>query len=359
MQPAESVSPSRVIIHADVDAFYASIEQRDHPELRGKPIAVGGPPDRRGVIMTASYEARKFGVRSAMPSRTAMGLCRQLIIVPAHFATYHDASQTIMAIFRERATEVEPLSLDEAFLDVTDYVSNFQQAEEYAKEIKAAVLAATQLTISLGVAGTKLVAKIASDFDKPDGCTVVPPESARSFLAPLPVRRLWGVGPKTEAVLNGCGIERVEQLANADEAWILQRLGPWAIRWQQLAQGRDLREVAPRADNKQASREITFDRDTRDAAQIRDTIASMASNLQHALDGSGPARTVHIKIRYFDFRTITRQRRTRSIRTEAEITAVAQELFDRWWDGRAVRLVGVGLSNFIVRPPHQLSLFEE
>jgi DNA polymerase IV len=353
-----SVKP-RVIIHADVDAFYASVEQRDHPELCGLAIAVGGSPDRRGVIMTASYEARVFGVRSAMPSRTAVGLCPQLIILPARFDAYQAASRTIMGIFEERASAVEPLSLDEAFLDVSNHVSSFEDATEHARVIKAAVFGATALTISLGVAGTKLVAKVASDFQKPDGLTAVPPEGSREFLAPLPVRRLWGVGPKTEAMLAKAGIERVGQLADADEEWIIRRVGPWALRWRSLARGLDEGEVAPRSETKQISREITFERDTRDGDRLRETLAGMASRLAGSLESTGAARTVHIKIRYADFHTITRQRRAGTLMRADEISRHAYELLEAWWDGKPVRLIGLGLSNFVTRPRDQLSLFDE
>ncbi|HEV3309001.1 MAG TPA: DNA polymerase IV [Chloroflexota bacterium] len=349
----------RVIIHADVDAFYASVEQRDNPALRGRPVAVGGSPLRRGVIMTASYEARQFGVGSAMPSRTAMGLCPHLLIVPARFNAYHEASRIIMEIFRANATMIEPLSLDEAFLDVSEKVDGFGNAIDHARGIKETVFESTRLTVSLGVAESKFVAKIASDFEKPDGLTPVSPNETRAFLAPQPIRRLWGVGPKTEAVLKAAGFEFIGQLADAEDDRLLDRLGPWALRWQLLARGQDDRVVAPRTENKQSSREMTFDRNTRDADQLRRTLSGMAGELARSLhDDGGPPRTVHIKIRYGDFTTITRQRRTGAITSADAIAAEAIALLEQWWDGRPVRLIGVGVSNFVARARDQLSLFD-
>lgn len=353
----ETLPPSRVIIHADVDAFYASVEQRDNPELRGRPLAVGGSPDHRGVVMTASYEARKFGVRSAMPSRTAVRLCPNLVLVPARFDAYHRDSNAIMAIFQQRATRIEPLSLDEAFLDVSEMVTDFDDACERAHAIKTEVLKQTKLTISLGVATTKLVAKIASDFEKPDGLTAVRPEDARTFLAPLPVRRLWGIGPKTEEVLKAAGIGTVGELAGADDSRLLRRLGAWAIRWKLLAQGLDDRAVSTHRDTKQMSREITFDRDTSDGEKLRQTLAHMARGLAAGIEHTGAARTVHIKIRYSDFQTLTRQRQAGVLVTADDITTHARELLERCWTGQPVRLIGLGLSNFVTTARDQLSLF--
>jgi len=352
------MSAPKIIIHADVDAFYASVEQRDNPALRGLPVAVGGDPARRGVIMTASYEARRFGVRSAMPSRTAVTLCPQLVLVPARFGAYTEASRIIMDIFRTHATTVEPLSLDEAFLDVTEVAKDFDEARRDARKIKDLVREKTELSISLGVASSKLVAKIASDFEKPDGLTLVPEHEARSFLAPLPVRKLWGIGPKTEEVLRAAGVETAGQLADSEEDWIMSHLGPWALRWRLMAQGQDIRQVTPAREYKQSSREITFDRDTRDRERLCQTIRDMAERLARPLPESGAAQCVHVKIRYADFRTITRQRRTNALVTGEQVAFHALELLDRWWDGKPVRLIGVGLSHFVSRPKDQLSLFE-
>lgn len=321
------------------------------------PVAVGGDPGHRGVIMTASYEARRFGVRSAMPSRTAVNLCPQLILLPARFSAYTEASAVIMAIFRSSAVTVETLSLDEAFLDVTGLVSGFEQARRHAASIKQEVRLATSLTVSLGVAASRLVAKIASDYNKPDGLEVVPAAHAREFLAPLPVRKLWGVGPKTEAIFNRAGIRTAGQLAGAEEQWILKRLGPWALRWRLLAQGVDFPPAAPRRENRQTSREITFERDTSDRARLCETLNHMAGGLARTLEATGPPRCVHLKLRYGDFRTITRQRAGGALLEADDIARRGVELLDQWWDGKPVRLIGLGLSRFIIHSPDQLSLF--
>lgn len=349
----------RFVIHADVDAFYASVEQRDNPSLRGRAIAVGGAPNSRGVIMTASYEARRFGVGSAMPSRTAMRLCPQLVIVPPRFDAYQAASQTIMDIFRERARAIEPLSLDEAFLDISDRVEDFGHAHDHGQSIKRAIANATGLTASLGLAASKLVAKIASDWQKPDGFTAVPEAETIAFLAPLPVRRLWGVGPKTEAAMRQAGVERIGQLAEADDDWIMSHLGAWGLRWKGLARGEDDRGVESRGRAKQVSREMTFDRDIRDSQLLRGKMSDMAQSLAQSARNHGGARTVHIKIRYANFRTISRQRRAEGLLADATgITALALALLDGCWDGKPVRLIGVGLSGFPEASPDQLSLFD-
>jgi DNA polymerase-4 len=345
-----------VIIHADMDAFYASIEQRDNPALRGKPIAVGGDPNRRGVVMTASYEARTYGVRSAMPSRTAVGLCRDLILVPPRFQAYTDASRQIMAIFSEHAQAVEPMSLDEAFLDVSDRAPTVPAARELALEIKHKVRDATRLTVSFGVAGTKLVAKIASDFHKPDGLTCVEEANMTAFLAPLPIRKIWGIGPKSEERLVRSGFRTIGELAAADDDAVLGLLGPGGFGWRSMARGEDPRRVAPRDRNRQISREITFDRDTDDLARISSVLTGMAESIARSIGGSGVPRTVHIKLRYADFRTITRQVTCGSVTTPGQITQHALALVDQHWDRRKIRLIGVGVSGF---PEHgQLSLFE-
>ena len=347
------------MIHADVDAFYASVEQRDNPHLRNRPVAVGGSPNSRGVVMTASYEARRFGVRSAMPSRTALELCPQLELVPARFEAYREASEIIMAIFRNNATVVEPLSLDEAFLDVTERASQVRIAALLAESIKLEVREATKLTVSLGVATTKLVAKVASDFEKPDGLTVVLEDEEKSFLAPMPIRRLWGIGPKSEEVLRKRGIERIGQLAIVEDDWIVSHLGPWGFRWRSMARGEDVRQVSTPGAAKQTSREITFERDTTDMEFLCKTIGEMADRLENSLKHTGAARTVHIKLRSYRFRTITRQCRPEgSVRCAEDIARAAVELLDRSWDRKPVRLIGVGLSNFVKEPSGQLQLFE-
>jgi DNA polymerase IV len=241
------------IMHVDLDAFYSSIEQRDRPELRGKPVVVGGDPDARGVVATASYEARRFGIHSAMPSRTARRLCPEAIFLPPRFAVYREVSRQLHELFLELTSLVEPIALDEAFLDVSSLVDSHLEAEGVARGLKRRIAEETSLTASVGVASNKLVAKLASDRQKPDGLTIVPPGQERAFLAPLPVRSLFGIGPRTEERLVAAGITQVSQLADADPGWLVARFGQSGLEWQRLAQGIDERPVEARRELKQAS----------------------------------------------------------------------------------------------------------
>lgn len=245
----------RHILHADFDAFYASVEQLDNPELRAKPLAVGGSPDSRGVVASASYEARKYGVRSAMPMRTAFNICPQLRRVSARFDRYRDLSRSVMEIFRDITPLVEPLSLDEAYLDVTDSVARGQSAAGLAQSLKCRVKNELGLTISVGAGASKSVAKIASDLEKPDGLTVVPPGEEVAFLAPLPVGTLPGVGPKTQENLKSHGILTIGDLATCDSDWLLDRFGRNGAYIKDLALGRDDRPVQTHRDTKSISSE--------------------------------------------------------------------------------------------------------
>ena len=238
-------SALRHILHADFDAFYTSVEQRDNPELRGKPVVVGGSPDSRGVVASASYESRRFGVRSAMPMRTALQRCPQAIRVAPRFDRYGQVSDQLMAILREIADLVEPLSMDEAYLDVTESVAPDRPPGAIAAELRARVQTELGLTISVGVATSRSVAKIASDMDKPDGMTVVPPGTEREFLAPLEVKKLWGIGPKTAARLEGEGIGTIGELASRPEEWWLARFGRTGPHLRRLALGDDDSPVVP------------------------------------------------------------------------------------------------------------------
>src|SRR5947208_7966971 len=252
--------PGRKILHVDMDAFYASVEVRDDPRLRGKPVAVGGSA-RRGVVLAASYQARPFGVRSAMPMARALRLCPGLVVVPPHFDRYVEASEQVFAIFHEFTPEVEGLSLDEAFLDVTRSIALFGSAEEQAAKIKARIRERLGLTASVGIAEVKFAAKVASDLRKPDGLVVVPEGGVRQFLAPLPVSRLWGVGPKTEQVLRARGLERIGDVAATDRSRLedeLGSLGPWL---HDLANGIDKRSVEPDREAKSIGAEETFEED--------------------------------------------------------------------------------------------------
>jgi DNA polymerase-4 len=301
----------RSILHCDLDAFYASVEQRDHPAYRGKPVIVGGGPHDRGVVSAASYEARKYGVHSAMPLRQASTLCPHGIFVPGSFEAYEAASDAVMALFAIRTPLVEPISLDEAFLDVTGTAHLFGGVEPCARDLKRAVLEEVGLVVSVGIASNKLCAKVASDLRKPDGFVVVPRGGEAAFLAPLPLRRLWGVGPKTQQVLEDLGMRTIGDLASADPALLEARLGEHgstiAARAKGIDEDRDV--VADPGDPKSIGHAHTFDRDTLDRAQIESTLLRLAEGVgrrlrKHELRG----RTVTLQLRVAPFETRTRQR---------------------------------------------------
>ena len=339
---------TRRILHIDMDAFYASVEQRDNPALRGKPLAVGGRPDRRGVVAAASYEARAFGVYSAMPMATAVRLCPSLVIVPADFTRYRAASNTVFSMFREVTPLVEPLSLDEAYLDVTENAWGETLGTAVAKRLKERIRAETSLTASAGVAPNKFLAKIASGWKKPDGLTVISPDRVEPFLQKLPVDALWGVGPVTAKKLRARGIERLVDVRVADPQLLRETVGSLADWLRQLANGVDERAVVPNREAKSSGSESTYPEDVTDAATIRAEIAEMAS---HAIGWLARkqllARTVTIKVRYDDFTTITRSHTSAPTRDEAELTARAVRLLEKTDAGRRpVRLLGVSVHNF-------------
>jgi DNA polymerase-4 len=352
--------PQRVVIHVDLDAFFAAVEQRDRPELRGKPVIVGGGgPDQRGVVSTASYEARRFGVRSAMPLRTAGRLCPDGIFLPVDGRKYQAVSRDVMAILRRFTPLVEPISIDEAFLDVTASQALFGDGPTIATAIKEAVRGEVGLTISAGVATTKLVAKIASDLRKPDGLVVVSPGDEAAFLAPLAINRLWGVGPKTATVLAEQGVATIGELAALDPAVLARRLGSHAATLVARAHGIDGGRVVGESDGaKSVGHEHTFDHDTTDQALIERTLLAMADGVAGRLRSNGMlASTVAVKIRDAAFRTMTRQR------TLARPTDLTEPIFEAALSlarpevrGRTIRLVGVTASG--LRHGVQLGLFE-
>lgn len=349
----------RTIMHVDLDAFYSSIEQRDRPELRGKPVIVGGDPAARGVVATASYEARRFGVHSAMPTRTALRLCPRAVLVHPRFDVYRQVSQQLRRMFLALTPTIEPISLDEAFLDMSARIPSPAQSEETACALKRQIHDETGLTASIGVAANKLVAKVASDRHKPDGLTIVLPGEEAAFLAPLAVRRLFGIGPRTEERLREAGIEAVSQLAKADPAWLVVRFGQSGLEWQRMAQGIDERPVEPDRELKQISRETTFPQDIGERSELRAILQELAAELAPSLRGAPPARTVTLKLRYPDLSIITRRRTPGTIVTEEILGPEALQLFEESWDGRPLRLMGLGISNFIPESPGQLSLFQE
>jgi DNA polymerase-4 len=356
----------RAILHCDLDAFYASVEQRDHPEYRGKPVIVGGGPNERGVVSAASYEARRFGVHSAMPLVQAGKLCPQGIFVPGNGAAYEEASDAVMALFAVRTPLVEPISLDEAFLDVTGTAHLFGGPEQCGRDLKRDVLEQVGLVLSVGLASNKLCAKVASDLRKPDGFVIVPRGGEAAFLAPLPLRRLWGVGPKTRQVLEDLGMRTIGDLANADPALLEARLGEHGSTIRQRARGIDEdREVLGEpAVPKSIGHAHTFDRDTLDRAQLENTLLRLSEGVgrrlrKHTLRG----RTITLQLRVAPFETRTRQR-TLPEPTDGDLriyetarTLLREALAADRDAGRVspVRLVGVTASGLV--GGEQLDLF--
>ncbi|MBP6608862.1 MAG: DNA polymerase IV, partial [Deltaproteobacteria bacterium] len=295
----------RRILHVDMDAFFASVEQRDKPELRGQPVAVGGI--HRGVVAAASYEARRFGVRSAIPMSRALRLCPQLKVVFPDFARYKAASEQVFAIFRRVTPLVEPLSLDEAYLDVTENAWNEPLGVEVARRIKQAIATETGLTASAGVAPNKFLAKIASGWRKPNGLTVIAPERVERFLAELPIDALWGVGPVTAKKLRDAGMEKLVDVRGKSEAELTQVVGSFARTLLELAHGQDHRPVEPNRERKSVGSETTFAEDLLEKDRITDEVRTLAKECtdwlaRHQLF----ARTVTLKVRYDNFQTITR-----------------------------------------------------
>jgi DNA polymerase IV len=331
-----------------MDAFYASVEQRDKPALRGQPVAVGGDPDRRGVVAAASYEARAFGVRSAMPMARAVRLCPDLIIVRPDFTRYRTASQTVFAIFRAVTPLVEPLSLDEAYLDVTENSWDEPLGRVVAERLKTEIRKETGLTASAGVAPNKFLAKIASAWKKPDGLTVIAPSRVEMFLQKLPVDALWGVGPVTASRLRERGIERLVDVRAADPEVLRDAVGGAADWLRQLADGIDDREVEPNREVKSSGTENTYSQDLSDIHEIRHEIDEMARDAAAWLERKELlCRTVTIKVRYSDFTTITRSHsKSPATRDADDIATRAVSLLDRTEAAtRPVRLLGVSVHN--------------
>jgi DNA polymerase IV len=336
----------RKIIHVDMDAFYASVEQRDNPELRGKPVAVGGG-SKRGVVAAASYEARTFGVRSAMPSVTAQRQCPDLIFVKPRFEVYREVSRQIREIFARHTDLIEPLSLDEAYLDVTLDKQGIGSAVKIAKAIRAAIKAETGLTASAGVSYNKFIAKLASDQNKPDGLCVILPDQGAAFVAQLPVRRFHGVGPQTAAKMAHLGIETGADLAARSEQWMVQNFGSSGSYLFRAARGIDNRRVNPSQERKSLGAESTYFDDKRDESELRAALDEIVQTVWDRAEKSQTrARTVTLKIRYSDFRTITRSMSFASVvTTQAELRTIGHQLLDKILPpDMAIRLIGITLS---------------
>ena len=346
-----------MIAHFDVDAFYANVEIRDNPELRGKPVAVAGT-SRRAVVLTASYEARPFGVKSAVPLYKALAACPQLIVVRPNMQKYRDVSRQIFQIFEHRSHPVQGLSMDEAFIDFGSV--GLDEAVELARTIRREILDGVGLTVSAGVASGKMVAKILSDSCKPNGLQALPPGEEAAFLAPMPVGRLWGVGPKTQARLSDRGISTIGDVAALSDERVKAIFGSWGAELRELARGLDRRPVEPDRETKSISTEETFEYDVRDERRLREVLKEQAVELAQKLEREGlSACTIGIKIRRADFKTIVRQTNL------AEPTADARRIFIaavhclRRADvyNTPVRLLGTRVASLKIGEPRQQSLF--
>jgi DNA polymerase-4 len=358
---------ARTILHVDLDAFYAAVEQRDDPSLRGRPVVVGGSRTR-GVVSAASYEARRYGVFSAMPMAEALRRCPHAVVVPCRFERYHEASQAFFAILGDASPLVESLSLDEAFVDVTRSHALLGDGPTIARAIKARVRAELALVASVGVAPTKFVAKIASDIDKPDGLRIVPPDGVLGFLHPLPVSRLWGVGAVTQESLHALGLDTIGAVARYPEALLRARLGPsLGAHIAALARGEDPRAVEAEHDAVSVGHEETFDDDVGDRDALVPIVLDQADRVAARLRRAGlRASVVTLKIKHADFRTVTRRRTLGDPTSDGLVlgkvaTALLAEvpMHDRDKAGR-VRLTGVSAGGLEARDaPRQLTLDED
>ncbi|OJH39449.1 DNA polymerase IV [Cystobacter ferrugineus] len=351
----------RAIIHVDMDAFYASVEQRDRPELRGKPIIVGGDA-RRGVVVAASYEVRRYGVRSALPMARALKMAPHAIVVKPRFSAYSEASEQVFSIFERYTPLIEPLSLDEAFLDVTASVGLFGSPADIARRIRKEIAAETGLPSSAGIAAVKFVAKIASDVAKPNGQREVRAEETVAFLAALPVGRLWGVGPKTEEGLKRAGLETIGDVARRDVAWMEARFGSAGRHLWELAQGIDPREVVPDREAKSVGAEDTFDEDVTGLDALSPYIHSQALRVGRRMRRAGvKGRVVQLKVKFADFTLITRRTTLPSPTDDGQaIYRVARELLEKAHEDKPVRLTGVSMQELGGdAEPRQLGLFSE
>jgi DNA polymerase-4 len=349
----------RAIAHMDLDAFFAAVHVLENPALDGKPVVVGGRPEGRGVVATASYSARKYGIHSAMPMYKAVELCSDLIIVPPEHGLYRRYSRQVMEIVRDSSPLVEQMSVDEAYLDWSAVVVAWEEAVDLGSELQARIRAGVGLTASLGIATNKLVAKVASDRDKPEGLTIVRPGEEAAFLAPLPVRVLWGIGPVTAAKLAEMGIERVGELAQVPEEELRQRFGQHGGDMSRHARGIDDRPVVTQHERKSVSQERTFRRDVTQLEPLKRHLWKMSQGVAERLQRAElAAGTVAIKVRYADFTTFTRQMSLMLPTDNAtEIYRTALVLLDRSWEReRPIRLLGVA-GHQLDMPPRQMRLW--
>lgn len=350
-----------MIIHLDMDAFFASVEMRENPELLGLPVVVGGASKSRGVVAAANYEARKFGVFSAMPMSQASRLCPHLHILPVNMPLYISVSKQIHEIFNRYTPEIEPISLDEAFLDVSSSLKLFGSAEEIARRIKDDIKHELNLVVSAGVAPNKFVAKIASDFDKPNGFVVIEKKEMQDFLDPLPIKYIWGVGKKTEVQLNNYGISTIKDLRTQSERWLIERLGKQGDHIYRLANGRDKREVISDAKAKSISSENTFAEDISNKETLTAYLSYLTEQVTARLrEKDRKGKTVNIKIRFHDFTTVVRSKTLQQSSNQTEeIWQTVKSLFNAALPlGRfSIRLLGVGVAGFDNNDTYQADLF--
>jgi len=352
-----------MIIHLDMDAFFASVEVREQPKLAGLPVVVGGSADGRGVVAAANYEARKFGVFSAMPMVKALRLCPDLVCLPVNMGLYVDVSHQIHEIFYRYTPEIEPLSLDEAFLDVSASKKLFGTAAEIAQQIKEDIKNECQLIVSAGVAPNKFVAKIASDIDKPDGYVVVEKAEVQSFLDPLPIKRIWGVGKVTEKLLNEHGMHTIYDVRTKSPDWLIQNFGKLGDHIFRLANGLDKREVVSDAKAKSISSETTFAHDIQDTEVLLAIFSRLSEQVATRLRDKGiKGKTVSIKIRFHDFRTITRSKTLpeSTFQTKKLWLSVKKLFLNAVSEGAVpIRLIGVSVAGFSKQETPQGDLFEQ
>ena len=346
-----ATSKTRIIFHVDMDSFYSSVEVREDPQLKGQPVVVGSDPKNgagRGVVSTCSYEAREFGIRSGMPISKAYKLCSDAVFLRVNMKLYKDVSKQIMAIMRGFTDKFQQVSVDEAYLDVSTLVGDYVAASRIAQNIKDEILLREGITCSIGVAPNKLVAKIASDFQKPDGLTVVKPGDVVDFLTPMSVSRIPGVGKKTTDILLGMGIKTIWDLAACDVQLLIERFGKSGIKMHQMARGIDHGEVLERGDVKSISKEDTFDEDTADPYVIGQVLDSLAEGVHASLmKKKFLFKTITLKVRFEDFSTYTRARSLRVYGTDIDLIKITvKDLMREFMGKRKFRLLGVGVSNF-------------
>lgn len=358
-----NTATARLILHLDMDAFFAAVEQLDHPAYRGKPVVVGADPKGgtgRGVVATASYEARRYGIHSAMPISQAYRRCPQAVFASPRFARYAEISRQVMGILHDFSPQMLQISIDEAFIDITQTARFHGGGRKLAEKLKSRIRGETGLTASVGMAPNMFVAKVASDLQKPDGLTICDSGKEKEFLAPLPIKKLWGVGPKTEARLHELGFSTIGQIAQCSQHLLAEKLGKWGAHLWELANGIDNRPVEDWGPRKSISQERTYDNDVADPEIVEKTLWKLADDLSADMRGAGlKGRVLTLKIRLEDFQTFTRQRKLADYTNDAALMReIALEIFRKFdRQEKKVRLIGIGMSQLNNAGGEQMSLF--